>query len=286
MSLSFTEKLYEDYYQVIAIDGEILVDEKTDFQHVQIFDTRAHGRVMTLDAIVQITERDECSYSEMLSHVPMFEHGLVERVMIVGGGDFAIAEEVLKHDTVKHVDLCDIDGRVMDLCKDYFTAVHHDCHKDPRLHIHAEDAFQFLRQPENTERYDLIIADRPDPVGPAEVLFADAFYQSVSLALTEHGIAVFQTGVPYFQGEELTQTVEQLGRAFNHSGTYLTVTPTYIGGYMALTWGSRGTKLGAAPAEDIAARFAKAGFETDYYTPAVHAGSFALPRWVERLTGK
>ena len=263
--------------------GELIVDEKTEFQRIRIFDSVTHGRVMTLDGIVQLTEKDENDYSEMLSHLPLLEHGAARRVMIVGGGDGAIAEEVLKHKSVVSVDLCDIDGRVIENAKQHLSCIHNGAFNDPRLNVHVADAFGFLRQPENTLRFDLIIADRPDPVGPAEVLFADAFYQAVNLALTEHGVAVFQTGAPFFQADELTQTHVQLGRTFNKRGVYLAVTPSYVGGFMALTWGSRNLELGTIDPKTLKHRFRQSGITTKYYTPGIHQASFVLPGWIENL---
>src|ERR1700749_4786243 len=113
---SVKEVLHKGYAQSMEIT-EVLADEKSQYQHIKIFDTVSNGRVMTLDDIVQITTRDESAYAEMLTHLPMLEHGKVERVMIVGGGDLSIADEALKHKGVKEVVLVDIDGRGTDRCK-------------------------------------------------------------------------------------------------------------------------------------------------------------------------
>src|SRR5580692_4749494 len=116
------ERLHKGYAQSMEITN-VLADEQSQFQHIRIFDTVANGRVMTLDDIVQITSRDESAYADMLTHLPILEHGKVERVMIVGGGDLSIAEEALKHKNVKEVVLVDIDGRVIELCKKLFAAI-------------------------------------------------------------------------------------------------------------------------------------------------------------------
>jgi spermidine synthase len=130
----------------------------------------------------------------------------------------------------------------------------------------------------------LIIADRPDPVGPAEVLFGDTFYERVSKALAPGGFAVFQNGVPFFQPEELVDTLKQMQRTFRYSGVYLAVVPSYIGGFMALTWVSNDAVLGdPARWAGLDAAFAAARLRTDYYTPAIHRAAFALPAWIERL---
>ena len=112
MQKVFKELLHKGYAQSMELSGKPIVEEKSRYQRIKIFDSVANGRVMVLDDIVQITTRDESAYAEMLTHLPLFEHGRAERVMIVGGGDLSIADEALKHRSVKEVVLVDIDGRV------------------------------------------------------------------------------------------------------------------------------------------------------------------------------
>src|ERR1700748_1260061 len=144
MPKAFQERLHKGYAQSMDIVGAPLVDEKSKYQHIKIFDTVANGRVMTLDDIVQITTRDESAYAEMLTHLPILEHGKVERVMIVGGGDLSIADEALKHKTVKEVVLVDIDGRVVELCKEHFGEINAKAARDKRLKIEIADASESL----------------------------------------------------------------------------------------------------------------------------------------------
>src|SRR3954452_3940910 len=161
------ERLHKGYAQSMEIT-KVLADEKSKFQHIRIFDTVANGRVMTLDDIVQITSRDESAYADMLTHLPMLEHGAVERVMIVGGGDLSIADEALKHKNVKEVVLVDIDGRVVELCRKHFATINARAFTDKRLKIEIADAFEYLVRTQARQRFDLIVADRPDPVGPGK----------------------------------------------------------------------------------------------------------------------
>jgi spermidine synthase len=264
---------------------EVLADERSQFQHIRIFDTVANGRVMTLDDIVQITSRDESAYADMLTHLPMLEHGKVERVMIVGGGDLSIADEALKHKQVKEVVLVDIDGRVIELCKKFFGGINAKAFKDKRMTIEVADAFEYLGRKSNKNRFDLIIADRPDPVGPGKALFGETFYDRVKGALKPGGYATFQTGVPFYQPWEITEALEELSEFFSRSGLYLTVVPTYIGGFMALSWASKGGEaLGTKAGLKRAAKaYKKAKLKCDYYNPAVHAAAFALPEWIRKL---
>src|ERR1700727_4101240 len=161
------ERLHKGYAQSMEIT-KVLADEKSRYQHIRIFDTVANGRVMTLDDIVQITSRDESAYADMLTHLPMLEHGRVERVLILGGGDLSIAEEALKHASVKEVVLADIDGRVIELCKTHFGSINAKAFRDKRLTLEVADAFEYLGRAQSKSRFDLIIADRPDPVGPGK----------------------------------------------------------------------------------------------------------------------
>src|ERR1700679_3155332 len=126
------ERLHKGYAQAMEVTA-ILADQQSQFQHIRIFDTVANGRVMTLDDIVQITARDESAYAEMLTHLPLFEHGAATRVMIVGGGDLSIAEEALKHKSVKEVVLVEIDERVIELCLEHFPEINAKAFKDKRL---------------------------------------------------------------------------------------------------------------------------------------------------------
>src|SRR3984885_6071844 len=231
----------------MELAGEPLVEEKSRYQRIKIFDSVANGRVMVLDDIVQITTRDESAYAEMLTHLPLFEHGRAERVMIVGGGDLSIADEALKHKSVKEVVLVDIDGRVVELCKAHFGEINARAFKDKRLKIEMADAFEYLGRPASRGRFDLIIADRPDPVGPGKALFGETFYDRVKTALKRGGYATFQTGVPFYQPWEITDALKELAEFFPASGRYLTVGPSYIGGFMALSWASKGGEaLGTA----------------------------------------
>lgn len=281
-----SERLHAGYFQTFDIGG-IVAEERTKFQNLLIFDSLAHGRVLVLDNIIQLTELDEFTYSEMLAHLPIFALGGIKRAMIVGGGDGAVAEEILKHKGVEGVDLVDIDDRVIELSKEHLGAVHRGVFDDPRLSVHAVDAFDFLADEKAAGRYDLIIADRPDPVGPAEVLFGGTFYDRLCNALTDRGVAVFQTGVPIYQGKEFTDTIRLLNKTFPRTGSYFTVTPTYVGGHMALTWASKGTDLETC-IDDAAlkAAYDSAGVETRYYSPDMHRAAFAMPPFVKALLPK
>ena len=283
---TFRERLHKGYAQSMEVTG-VIVEENSPFQRIAIFDTVANGRVLVLDDIVQITTRDESAYAEMLVHLPLLEHGKVERVMIVGGGDLSIADEALKHKGVKEVVLVDIDGRVVELCREHFPGINSKAFRDRRLNIQIADAFDYLGQAEAKARFDLIVADRPDPVGPGKALFGNNFYSRVRRALRAGGYATFQTGVPFYQPWEIADAIKELKPHFPALGFYLTVVPTYVGGFMALSWAGTGKPLGTKAGIAAATRrFKRAKLKTDYYNPEIHAAAFAFPQWVKRLLPK
>lgn len=277
----FTEELYKKYNQNITIE-KIITSQKSKFQNILIFDSKYFGRILTLDKVIQITEFDHFYYSEMLSHIPIITHGKVKRVLIIGGGDGAIAHEVLKHNSIKEVFICEIDQEVINLSVKYLKKINFGSLKNPKVKIIIEDASQFIKKNNFKNYFDLIIADRPDPIGPGKNLFKIKFYKDIKNALSNSGIAVFQNGVPFFQKKELKDTMKHLKSTFNYSGVYLTVVPTYIGGYMALTWSSNAIDISKKINIDKHSKVINK-LNTQYYTKEIHYTSFILPKWIKEI---
>ena len=277
----FTEELYKKYNQNITIE-KIITSQKSKFQNILIFDSKYFGRILTLDKVIQITEFDHFYYSEMLSHIPIITHGKVKRVLIIGGGDGAIAHEVLKHNSIKEVFICEIDQDVINLSIKYLKKINFGSLKNPKVKIIIEDASQFIKRNNFKNYFDLIIADRPDPIGPGKNLFKIKFYKDIKNALSNSGIAVFQNGVPFFQKKELKDTMKHLKSTFNYSGVYLTVVPTYIGGYMALTWSSNAIDISKKVNIDKHPKVINK-LNTQYYTKEIHYTSFILPKWIKEI---
>ena len=271
----FTENLYKKYNQNIAIEKKV-VEKNSLYQNILIFDSKYFGRVMTLDKVVQITEHDHHAYSEMLTHVPILSHGNIKKVLIIGGGDGAIASEVLKYKKIEEISICEIDEEVINLSKIYLKKINKGSLNNSRVNIIIKDASKLIENKDFKNYFDLIIADRPDPIGPGKNLFKIKFYKNIKNILSERGIAVFQTGVPFFQGKELKITNQYLKNTFKLSGTYLTVVPTYIGGYMALTWASKKTDM----SKNISIN---KNLNTEYYTSDIHRASFILPNWIKKI---
>ena len=271
----FTEDLYKKYNQNITIEKKV-VEKNSLYQNILIFDSKYFGRVMTLDKVVQITEHDHHGYSEMLTHVPILSHGNIKKVLIIGGGDGAIAAEVLKYKEIQEISICEIDEEVINLSKIYLKKINKGSLNNSRVNIIIKDASKLIENKDFKNYFDLIIADRPDPIGPGKNLFKIKFYENIKNILSERGIAVFQTGVPFFQKKELKITNQYLKNTFKLSGAYLTVVPTYIGGYMALTWASKKTDM----SKNISIN---KNLNTEYYTSDIHRASFILPNWVKKI---
>ncbi|MGY6632290.1 MAG: polyamine aminopropyltransferase [Alkalilacustris sp.] len=273
------ERLYDDYAQSLRVD-RVLYDSATDHQRLRLFENARFGRVLTLDNVVQTTEADNFIYHEMMAHVPILAHGAARRVLIIGGGDGGLAREVLRHPGVAEVVMVEIDAGVVTFSREFLPALSAGAFDDPRLEVVIDDGAAFMAR--EGDRFDVILVDSTDPVGPGEVLFTDSFYGHARKRLCESGILVTQNGVPFLQGEELTGTMRAFRALFNDWGCYLCTIPTYAGGPMALGWATDGVARDT-PLTVLQARFAEAGLETDYYTPEVHQAAFALPGYVRRL---
>jgi len=273
----WTETLYSAYGQSFRVD-EVLFEHKSELQHLLIFQNELFGRVMALDGIVQTTEKDEFIYHEMLTHVPLVAHGNAKRVLIIGGGDGGILREVCRHPGVEHITQVEIDQAVIDLAKKYLPAHSDGAYDDPRANIVIGDGFDFVQT--TSERFDVIISDSTDPLGPGEVLFSKDFYAGCQRSLNPGGILVTQNGVPFMQTGELSNTAARLSRLFKDSTFYGAAVPTYIGGLMAFAWASDDPALRQVDLQTLRQRWVASGIQSRYYTPEMHQAAFALPRYL------
>ncbi|MEQ8355461.1 MAG: polyamine aminopropyltransferase [Kiloniellaceae bacterium] len=280
MSRWRVERLHADFQLGLKAD-KVLFDSETDLQRLVVFENETFGRVLTLDSVVQTTEKDEFIYHEMLAHLPIFAHGAARKVLIVGGGDGGMLEEVLKHPGVEKVTQVEIDAGVIDFSKQYLPSICRDAYDDPRLDLVIADGADFAAACE--ERYDVAIVDSTDPVGPGEVLFSDTFYGKARNCLAPGGILVTQNGVPFLQGAEITNTLRAFKALFADAACYLATVPTYAGGPMAFGWGCDDAARRQVSLATLEQRYRASGIETRYYNPAVHLGAFALPNYIADL---
>ena len=273
----YQETLYDGYGQRFRID-QMLHEVRTEHQHLVIFQNARMGRVMALDGVIQTTEADEFIYHEMLTHVPILAHGLAKRVLIIGGGDGGMLREVAKHRSVEHITMVEIDGTVVDMCKQFLPNHSKGAFEDPRLNLVIDDGMRFVATTE--EKFDVIISDSTDPIGPGEVLFSENFYEACRRCLNDGGILVTQNGTPFMQLGEVQTTASRMHGLFADWHFYMAAVPTYIGGSMTFAWGSTRAEYRQLPLETLRQRFAGSGIVTRYYNPEIHQGAFALPQYV------
>jgi spermidine synthase len=275
-----SETLFDDLgfrmtYQV----ERVLHETQTEHQHLVLFEHRFFGKVLMLDGATQVTSKDEFVYHEMMSHVPLLAHGKPRQVLIVGGGDCGIAEEVLKHESVERLTQVEIDASVVEFSKRHFPEFTRPVLGNARFDLVIADGMDYVAGTDR--RFDVIIVDSTDPLGPGEVLFSERFYVACKRCMAAGALMVTQNGVPILQAEELTATIAKLRGLFADGYCYTAAIPTYVGGHLAMGWATDDAGLRRATITTIAGRYRKAGrFATRYWTPEVHVAAFALPRFI------
>lgn len=281
--LEYKEVLFENWGQFFSVD-EVVFQKKTEHQDLIIFTNATYGRVMALDGVIQTTEKDEFVYHEMLAHVPILAHGNVQRVLVIGGGDGAMLREVLKHRSVAEVTLVEIDRDVIDICEKYLPRHSNGAFHDERVKQVTANGLDFVE--ETPERYDVIISDSTDPIGPGEALYTSEFYAGCHRCLRVGGILVTQNGSAFMQTDEVASTAKRLTPLFEDVAFYGAAVPTYVGGIMAFAWASDEPSHRVTPLAVLQERYAQTELSTRYYTPEIHQSAFALPRFLIEAIGK
>ncbi|TNH44213.1 polyamine aminopropyltransferase [Photorhabdus luminescens] len=271
------ETLHANFGQYFSVD-KVLYRDKTEHQDLIIFENAALGRIMALDGTVQTTERDEFIYHEMMAHVPLFAHGNAKRVLIIGGGDGGMLREVCRHQYLENITMVEIDAGVVEFCRQYLPNHNAGAYDDPRFNLIIDDGVNFVNTTD--QKFDVIISDCTDPIGPGEGLFTSEFYQGCQRCLNEGGIFVAQNGVCFLQQDEAVTSHKKLSNYFADSSFYQAAIPTYYGGIMTFAWASQNPAPRHVDLATLQQRFDNAGFTCRYYNPAVHVGSFALPQYL------
>ena len=281
----------EDVHSIYTLKGSkafqgfeinrTLFEGKSQYQDIAIYENDSLGRVLTLDGIIQITECDEFVYQEMMAHVPIFSHENPENVLIIGGGDGGILREVLRHKRIKRIVMAEIDQMVIDACVEYMPSVNNagKVYKDSRTQLIVGDAFAFVK--DTDLKFDVVIIDSTDPIGPGEKLFSHEFYKSMIKILKLNALVSTQGGVPQFQPGEVGTTLSCLEDAGLKASCYIAAVPTYYGGYMTLGFGALNSTWSLPDLETLDQRFRETCIKTKHYSPAMHLASFVLPPWIQ-----
>ena len=280
----WVEETFHPHWRVRLEAARVLHEVKTQHQHLVIFENPTWGTVLMLDGVCQLTTSDEFVYHEMMAHVPLMAMARPRRVLVVGGGDGGVLREVLKHPSVEKATLCEIDRAVIDLSLKHYPEIAAGCLDDARADVVIADGLKYVA--ETREKFDAIIVDSSEPIGPSAVLHTRAFFTDCKRALKEGGILVTQNGLPFLFPEHLKATTEIFASLFKRAAPYLCTQPCYFGGPFALNWASDDTGLLEISETVLAQRMRKRSVVARYYTPAVHKAAFALPGYVaEAISG-
>jgi spermidine synthase len=276
----FHETLYSDNWQQVMKREKVLYKGKSKYQEIEIFLNPFFEKVLILDGIVQTTQKDEFIYHEMLTHIPIFSHGNVKKVLIIGGGDGGILREVLRHKSITQAIMVEIDALVIEKCIEFMENLSKNAFENPKAEIIIQNANEYIKN--TKDKFDVIICDSTDPIGSGLVLFLEEFYKNCKNALNENGILVTQNGVPIFQNDELKITYENRKKIFLENSYYFAPIPSYIGGFMAFGFASdinyQNIKI-----ETIQSRFKASNLKMKYYNPYIHKAAFAMPEYIKDM---
>ncbi len=254
---------------------ETLFAGKSDFQDIAVVDSYQFGRMLVLDGVFQTSINEEFVYHEMIAHVPLYIHPNPKKVLVIGGGDGGSVREVVRHDTVEKVEMVEIDGVVVDVCKKYLPEISVALNEpNPKLDLKIGDGIQHMK--DATNEYDVIIVDCSDPIGPGEGLFTPEFYKNVYKALKEDGLFVQQTESPFYHQELIKRINKDVRNVFPITELYLANIPLYPGGCHCFTMGSKkySSKDGDTTRQQMPMR---------YHNAEIQKSCFALPNFVKEL---
>ena len=269
----YVSEIDQGFGNTVEITG-ILCNIKSRYQRIKIYETANLGRLLMLDDNIQLTEFDEYAYQEMMTHPALLVHPNPEKVLIIGGGDGGVAREVARHKTVKHIDQCEIDGEVVELCRKYIpsTACGFD---DKRMHLTIGDGLEFVKQRKN--EYDVIIVDSTDPIGPGEVLFGREFYESVHAALKADGVVASQSESIFLYPDIVKRLYGFTRELFKYNGYAFIAVPTYPAGSIGVCVASKANPV-KKPLRQMDEDLKNV---LKYYTPEIHEAAFVLPAFTK-----
>lgn len=276
MNLWYTEEHTPNVRFSIKIEQHLYAGQ-SEFQKIDVFQTKEFGKLLTLDGYIMVTERDEFIYHDMITHVPMATNPTIRKVLVIGAGDGGTIRELTRYPSIEQIDMVEIDEQVVEVCKKWIPQTASQL-EDPRVRLFFEDGLKFVRQQENT--YDLIIVDSTDPFGPGEGLFTKEFYGNCYKALTKDGILVNQHESPFYEEDAVAmqRAHRRIKSLFPIAMVYQAHIPTYPSGHWLFGFASKTYD----PIRHLQAeQWTALGLQTKYYNPRIHVGAFALPTYVK-----
>jgi len=253
---------------------------KSPFQTVEVVETAGHGKLLLIDGMTMVSERDEFVYHEMIAHPAMFLHPKPRRVLVIGGGDGGTVREVLKHRCVERCVLVEIDGLVVSASRKYIPQTA-GALCDKRARVLIDDGVKFVA--ETNEKFDVVIVDSTEPFGPAKELFGPSFYKNVKRILTEDGVVASQAGSPFYEISTIKNLFKITTKIFPVVEVCLFNNLTYPGGLWAFTFATKGLH----PVKDFVPSKVKAAkMRLRWYNAEIHAACFALPNFLKTAIGR
>lgn len=265
--------------------ARLLEAGRSEWQTYEVWETPRFGKLFRLDGCFMTSERDEFYYHENLIHVPSVAHPGLRRALILGGGDGGSADELLKYPGIERIVIAELDAKVVELSRRHLRAVHHGALDDARVEVRIGDGMKYVHEdgPAAGERYDLIVLDLTDPVGPAEALYAADFFAACKALLAEGGALTLHIGTPVFQPERVRELVDRLRRVFAKLRPYFLYIPLY-GSLWGMACASDTLDPAALGAEEVDRRLATRSIrELQHFNGAVHCAQFALPNHLRAL---
>tara|TARA_Y100001968_G_scaffold330080_1_gene380962 strand:- start:138 stop:1001 length:864 start_codon:yes stop_codon:yes gene_type:complete len=259
--------------------GKILITEQSDFQKISIIESNAYGKGLLLDDCWMITELQEKHYHESLIHPAMCTGEELSKILIIGGGDGGSARECLKYSEVKHIDMVEIDSRVIELSKQYLPSVGAQAWTDSRLNIHIQDGLNWIKNSKDNS-YDIIIVDGSDPKGPAKGLFNKTFFSNCNRILKRGGVFATQSESPEAFRQIHIDTIKTIREAFKYADPLYGCVPIYPSGWWSWTFAAKDKPRYIEPQTDRAQLIAKT---CEIWTPRWQKGAFeTIPAFIER----
>tara|TARA_B100000749_G_scaffold280887_2_gene280027 strand:+ start:91109 stop:91987 length:879 start_codon:yes stop_codon:yes gene_type:complete len=273
---NWIEEIHEGILGMRYRVRDVLFSGKSEYQSVDVVDTVGHGKMLFNDGLAMVSERDEFVYHEMISHVPLFVHPNPKKVLVIGGGDGGTAREVLRHSSVEKCVMVEIDEMVVNACKEHIP-VTSSVFSNPKLDLKIEDGVKFVETTQ--EKFDVVIVDSTDPIGPAQPLFSKEFYGNVKKILNTDGIVVSQAESPYYNVVQQNSLMEILKSQYEIVQLYNFTNLTYPGGLWSFSFASNTLH----PVNDYSeSRVESSGLDFDYYNKELHKACFCLPSFQKK----
>jgi spermidine synthase len=261
--------------------SEPLLAMRTRYQQLEIVEASLFGRMLSLDGAFMTSEKDEFFYHESVVHVPAMAHPRPTQALVIGGGDGGAAEELLKHNTIERLVMAELDEGVVEASRRFLPAVHNGVFENPRLDLRITDGKTYVET--TRERFDLIVLDLTDPVGPSQALYTREFYADCKRILNQGGLLSMPAENPLTRPQTFNRIIETLACVFTIVRPYLVYIPLW-GTWWALAVASDTTDPITCEEEEVERRITARGVkQLSFYNGAIHRAVFALPNFVRQL---